>query len=790
MALVEGVVGELLDDLEQLGAEALLVAVGGHARHELLLLGCHGGADLLAHGLAQRVGLGQGVTREALCHPHHALLVDHQPVGVGQDVGSVVVEVLDPAPAVLAVGVVVVHVGRHRPGPVERHQRADVVEGGGRQGADQRAHLGVLKLEDPDGVALLQHLEGGVVVQRDGVDVDDDPPGALDQFDGVGYHVEVAQAQEVHLQQAEILHAVHLVLGDDGCFRRVTALLRLALYGHVLGQRLGRDDHGGGVDAVLAPHALEPPSHVYHLGHVGFGVVHLAQLGRGHIAVSVALRFLEAVPQRGVSAQDQRRHGLGDLVAQRVGVAQHAGCVAHRGPGLDPPEGDDLGHMVAPVALGRVVDHLVPMARVEVHVDVGHRHPRRVEEPLEQQVVADRVEVGDAQAVGHRTARGRAAARPHPDAPAPGVGDQVPGDEEVGGEPHAVDDLELVGQPLGHVGGKGVAPALVRAGVCEVLQVGAVVVEAVGDVEVREAGRAELDVHVGALRDQQRVVAGLGELGEQAAHLRRGLQVVLVAVELEAVGVLQQRPGLHAQQRVVGRGVGAVRVVAVVGGQQRSVELAGDLQQLGVDPVLLRYAVVLQLDEEAVAAEDVLEAGRLGEGLGGVVPQQGLGHLAPEAAGGGDQARAVVVERLPVAAGLVVVALHEGPAGQLDEVLVAGVVGGQHRQVVVELAAALDVAAGVVDASPPRRPLVPGLLGHVGLDADDGLDVVVLALAVEVQDPVHVAVVGDAQRGLAVGGRGRDELVEPGGAVQYRVLRVGVEVDEGVRHRASCGQAG
>src|SRR5581483_836762 len=46
------------------------------------------------------------------------------------------------------------------------------------------------------------------------------------------------------------------------------------------------------------------------------------------------------------------------------------------------------------------------------------------------------------------------------------------------------------------------------------------------------------------------------------------------------------------------------------------------------------------------------------------------------------------------------------------------------------------------------------------------------------QDPVHVAVVGDAERGLAVGrGRGH-EVVHPGGPVQHRELGVGVEVDE------------
>ena len=48
------------------------------------------------------------------------------------------------------------------------------------------------------------------------------PRVVADHLDGVGDDVEVAQAEEVHLEQAELLDAVHLVLGDD---RRVLGVL-------------------------------------------------------------------------------------------------------------------------------------------------------------------------------------------------------------------------------------------------------------------------------------------------------------------------------------------------------------------------------------------------------------------------------------------------------------------------------------------------------------------------------------------------------------------------------------
>ncbi len=159
---------------------------------------------------------------------------------------------------------------------------------------------------------------------------------------------------------------------------------------------------------------------------------------------------VETGPQRGVAAHDERRHGLGDPVPHDVRVPEHPGRVAHRGPRLDGREGDDLRHAVGAVALGGVADHLAPVALVEVHVDVGHLLAAGIQEALEQQVVADRVEVDDPEAVGHAAPGGRAPPGPDPDPALPGVADQVPHDEEVGGEAHAGDDAELVVEALAH----------------------------------------------------------------------------------------------------------------------------------------------------------------------------------------------------------------------------------------------------------------------------------------------------------------------------------------------------
>src|SRR5207253_4419809 len=133
-------------------------------------------------------------------------------------------------------------------------------------------------------------------------------------------------------------------------------------------------------------------------------------------------------------------------------VPEHPGGVAHRGPGLDGGERHDLGDVVPAVLLGRVLDHLAPVAGVEVHVDVRHLLAARVQEALEQQVVPDRVDVDDPQAIGHAAPRRRPATGPDADALLAGVADEVPHHEAVVGEPHTPDDAKLVVESLDYDG--------------------------------------------------------------------------------------------------------------------------------------------------------------------------------------------------------------------------------------------------------------------------------------------------------------------------------------------------
>ena len=130
-----------------------------------------------------------------------------------------------------------------------------------------------------------------------------------------------------------------------------------------------------------------------------------------------------------------------------------------------------------------------------------------------------------------------------------------------------------------------------------------------GAGELRHEGAvlAVVEHDIAAFCHFKGVVAGLRQILEQRTHLLGGFQVVAGSVEFETVGVIQPRTGVDAQHRVLRAAVLLQHIVGVVRGQQRRVELLGDLQQLIGHLGLDLQTVVHQLNVEIVTAVDVLQ---------------------------------------------------------------------------------------------------------------------------------------------------------------------------------------
>ena len=658
MGAVEGVVGERDEDVPERLDRVVGEAVGLHPVPERDVLLVEDLLLLLAHRAAQQVGGAERVAGELLRDRHDLLLVHDQPVGVAQDLlerlGQLGVDRHDRLAAGLAVGVVVVGVGAHRARPVEREHRRDGLEAVRLHRAEQGPHRAAVELEHPERVAARQQRVGRGVGRHDVELLEHDGLAAVvaDVLEAVVEHREVAQPQEVHLQQAERLAGTHVELGDD------RAVLLAALDRDDVEQRLAAQDDAGRVDAPLALEALEPERGVDDGLGVGVGVVQRPELAR--LGVALVGRVEDAL-ERDVLAHDRRRHRLGDLVAGRERVAEHAGGVLDGLLGLDRAVGDDLRDPLLAVLLGGVADHVAAPALVEVEVDVGHRDALGVEEALEQQLVLDRVELGDLERVRDERAGGRPAPRADPDAAVLGVADEVGGDEEVAGEAHRQDDVDLVvglpGVALRHPGRE----ALAQPRVDLLAQPGVLGVAGRHRHPRHEVG-ALGERRLAALGDEQRVVAGLRELRPQRAHLLRALEVEVLRVELEAARVGHRLAGLHAQQHLVGAGVLGARVVQVVGRDERDRQVLREPDEVLLGPALDLDAVVHELAVEVVRAEDVAELP--GRALGLLVlahAQVGL-DLAGRAARRADHVDGVLGEQLLVHARLVVVALEARPA--------------------------------------------------------------------------------------------------------------------------------
>ncbi len=255
-------------------------------------------------------------------------------------------------------------------------------------------------------------------------------------------------------------------------------------------------------------------------------------------------------------------------------------------------------------------------------------------------------------------------------------------------------------------------------------------------------------------------------VGEHRRHLRRALDVELLGVETQPLALVNLLARADAKQDVVGLVVLAAQVVRVVGRDQGQAGAAVQPVETLVDPPLLIDAVVHDLEEEAVRAEDLAEDADRLQGRGLLPRAEVLRDLAGEAPGEADQALGVGGQHLLVDARPMVEALGVADRDQLHEIVVAALVRGQQGHVVVRL---FDPRSRLVVAAPRR---------DVDLAAQDGLDAPVDRRVVEGHGSEHVAVVGDGERLHAELAHLVDELVDVARAVEEAVLGVEMKVDE------------
>src|SRR5690606_23270698 len=105
--------------------------------------------------------------------------------------------------------------------------------------------------------------------------------------------------------------------------------------------------------------------------------------------------------------------------------------------------GNDLRDGFAAIAIGDVVDDAVAPLHAEIDIEIRHRHALGIEKALEQQIVFERIEIGNFQRIGHQRTRARAAAGADRNIVILGPADEVHDDEKVTRKSHLDDDVEF-----------------------------------------------------------------------------------------------------------------------------------------------------------------------------------------------------------------------------------------------------------------------------------------------------------------------------------------------------------
>ena len=470
------------------------------------------------------------------------------------------------------------------------------------------------------------------------------------------------------------------------------------------------------------------------------------------------------------------RHQFCQLIDLAIGHLQHAADVAQHAARLQRSEGDDLRHLIAAVALLHVVDHLAAAVLAEVDVEVRHRHAFGIEEALEQQAEADRIEIGDGQRIGdQRTGAGAAAGT---DRNVVGLGpfDEVRDDQEVARIVHAVDHVDLEGETLLVLLFRGAGRQAVNLQPpCEPLpglalqlrrllgfRVGA---RAGADRETRQDRLSRLRPKRAALRDLDRGGQRFRNVGEQHRHLGAGLEAV-IGRELLAIGLGDQLAAGDAQQRVVGLVIVIRCEIWLVGRDQRQSLGIGEIDQAGFGAALLVDAVALQFDIEAIA-EQIRQPVATGRREGCVIGMQRQRDRAVGAAGQRDQILGIVFQPFELdMRGLMDRRFQKRPRVQPHQAAVAALPRRQQY----------DSRRRRGQRIARVRVLVAEIDGEFA--ADDRLDAVARHLVGEFQRPEHVVGVGQRQRRLAVGLRQFAELGDLDRALQQRICRMNVEMNE------------
>src|SRR5882724_6967477 len=331
---------------------------------------------------------------------------------------------------------------------------------------------------------------------------------------------------------------------------------------------------------------------------------------------------------------------LGELEGELRGIAQRPHRVEQRiGRAVVLHRAGDGRTGALPLAVG-IVEQLLAAVVLDIEIDIGRLglpvYPHFGEKALEQQSMADGIDRGDAEAVGHRGVGGAAAALAE-DAELAGLTHYIPHHEKKAGKAEPADHAQLVPEltPLGIVEHAPALPGPLLDAEPEERVVGMTL----GNREVRERRAHPGEVEVTSVGDGARGLESLRTSGPAAGHfVRREESPAAIGKEQSLPGGLREREiGAKGGEHVVNEATLAIDVAGILSDDPGNAER---LRQVGQQVGQLDFGdagfMALNLDRQAIA-EDIAPLGQAAKSVRPAAGADQGGELARGRAGKGDQ---------------------------------------------------------------------------------------------------------------------------------------------------------
>ena len=284
----------------------------------------------------------------------------------------------------LAGNKVVDHPRLERTGTEQGNQRDQIVKMIRLHAFDEITHAARLELEHCPRLACPQQFERFRILHRDFSDFDV----------GVG----VARICDLHrpIDNRQCLESEEIEFDQTGRFDIILVELRyriraafLAVQWRKVCQFVRSNYYSARVFAGVAYESLERFRQIDNPPDVFVFLVHLREL------VFLIQRLVERYA-------DLERNLLCDAIDKSIRLSEHPACITNDRFGSHRAIGNDLRNPVPAIHVRNVVDDAVATLHTEIDVKVGHRHALGIQEALEQQIVLQRIDVGDAQHIGNQ----------------------------------------------------------------------------------------------------------------------------------------------------------------------------------------------------------------------------------------------------------------------------------------------------------------------------------------------------------------------------------------------------